>query len=126
MVSVAAGPRVIGAWVGLCLFGLAATAVLESDGSAGAARPDDRASAPPVDCREVADNVAKGLAESERERKAERERLAEQEHKAEWEGLPTPGPTPVPLSSAGPTFRLSAVVVPTECAGVLKERGLVE
>ncbi|MFF5720635.1 hypothetical protein [Streptomyces buecherae] len=96
-----------GAWSVVCLVGLGATVVLDAERPSGATSPT-RGPAPgggtaAVDCREVAEDIARARAEALRER---REALD---------------------PSAAPTRRrlaFTATTVPKECADELAERGV--
>ncbi|CAL9441718.1 hypothetical protein [Streptomyces griseomycini] len=98
--------RIVAGWAVLCLGGLAATAALRAEPSAGTAEAPAGEPSPTgpyaVDCREIADHVERVRAEVERERK---------------EALD---------SSTAPAHRNADVwdmVVPEECADALEGLG---
>ncbi|SFK22969.1 hypothetical protein [Streptomyces pini] len=100
--------RIAAGWAVLCLAGLAATSALEAESSADTPSSPDRESAPAdtrtVDCRELADDVARARAEAERGR---------------HEAL-DPSASPV-----RPNTTLRSMLVPRECADEFEDRGLM-
>lgn len=97
---------IAGAWAGLCLAGAAATLALNPESDTD--RPEPPAEESPtaeayaVDCREIADHIARYRAEAEREQ-------------------------PGALDPSAPTQHRAVVkdfAVPAECADELEDRGL--
>ncbi|MGX1564358.1 hypothetical protein [Streptomyces sp. NPDC055506] len=99
--------RIVVAWAGLCLAGLAATLALDSesytDGSDASTEEPTPSGTNVVDCQEIADSIARARAEARRE---EREALG-------------PSPT-VDYQSV----IVGDVAVPEECADELDDLGI--
>ncbi|MGW6456958.1 hypothetical protein ACWF94_13730 [Streptomyces sp. NPDC055078] len=98
--------RIIAAWAGLCLAGIAATSALDTEPHPGEPMSPVEVPTPTgtyaIDCQEIADSIEQARAGAERE---QREALK-------------------PSATPGYQITVRDVAMPNECADELEDRGL--